>query len=104
IICTVFLSGKDIKDSFNYLLVMLGGNKIFADSITLYLLKYYIVILLLSMYFSTGLFRNMLTRSGKTRLKDVNSVLSPVITVILLVLCTILISYSGSTEILLLKL
>lgn len=104
IICTVFFSGKDIKDSFNYLLVMLGCNKIFADSITLYLLKYYIVILLLSMYFSTGLFRNMLTRSGKTRLKDVNSVLSPVITVILLVLCTILISYSGSTEILLLKL
>lgn len=104
IICIVFLSGKNITDSFNHLLVMLGGNKIFADSVTFYLLKYYIVMLLLCMYFSTGLFRNMLTRSGKTRLKDVNSVLSPVMTVVLLILCTILISYSGSSEMLLLKL
>lgn len=104
IICTVFLSGDSMKQSFNYLLVMLGGNKIFADSLTLYLLKYYIVLLLLCMYFSTSLFRNMLMRSGKTRLKTVMSVLTPVITLVLFILCTILISYSGSSEITLLKL
>jgi len=104
IICMVFLSGKNITQSLNCLLVLLGGNKIFADSVTLYLFKYYIVMLLLCTYFSTNLFRNLLTRSGKNRLNNINSVVSPVMTVILLVLCTILISYSGSSEMLLLSL
>lgn len=104
IICTVFLSGENITQSFNYLLVMLGGNKIFADSLTFYLLKYYIVLLLLCMYFSTSLFRNMLMRSGRNHFKTVISVLSPAVTVILLVVCTALISYSGSSEITMMRL
>lgn len=104
IICMTFLSGKNITQSFNYLLVMLGGNKIFADSITLYLLKYYIVMLLICMYFATNLFKNLLMRSGRTRLKNVISAVSPVITVILLVICTILVSYSGSSGMFLLEL
>lgn len=99
IICMVFLSGRNITQSFNYLLVMLGGNKVFADSVTLYLFKYYIVMLLVCMYFSTGLFRNLLMRSEMTRLKTFISALSPVVTMILLVLCTILISYSGNSGI-----
>lgn len=104
IICMTFLSGKNITQSLNCLLVMLGGNKIFADSITLYLLKYYIVMLLICMYFATNLFKNLLMRSGRTRLKNVISAVSPVITVILLVICTILVSYSGSSGMFLLEL
>lgn len=104
IICMVFISGKNITQSFNYLLVMLGGNKIFADSVTFYFLKYYIVMLLVCMYFSTNLFRNMLMRSGKTHLRNVISAVSPVVTLVLFVVCTILISYSGSTAMFFLKL
>ena len=103
IICMVFLSGNDITQSFNYLLVMLGGNKIFADSITLYLLKYYIIMLLVCMYFSTNLFKNLLIRSDRTRLKSIILLLSPVLTVVSFIICTIFISYSGSSEIFLLK-
>ncbi|MDE6781631.1 MAG: hypothetical protein K2J40_09255 [Ruminococcus sp.] len=104
IICMVFLSGEDITQSVNYLLVMLGGNSIFADSVTLYLLKYYIIMLLICMYFSTSLFRNLLMRPQKNCLKNIISAISPVITVILLVICTILISYTGSSETFILKL
>ena len=103
IICMVFLSGDDITQSFNYLLVMLGGNKIFADSITLYLLKYYIIMLLVCMYFSTNLFKNLLIRSDRTRPKSIILLLSPVLTVVSFIICTIFISYSGSSEIFLLK-
>lgn len=103
-ICAVFLSGENVSYSLHYLLAMLGGNKVFADSQTLYLLKYYIVLLLICMYFSTNLFRNMLMRSGKTKLRVVMGICSPVITVILLAVCTALISYNGSSGMILMKL
>lgn len=104
IICMVFLSGEDITQSVNYLLVMLGGNRIFADSVTLYLLKYYIIMLLVCMYFSTSLFRNLLMRPQKVLLRNIIFAVSPILTMILLVVCTIIISYNGSSEMLLLKL
>ena len=103
-ICAVFLSGENVSYSLHYLLAMLGGNKVFADSQTLYLLKYYIVLLLICMYFSTNLFRNMLMRSGKTKLRVVMGICSPVITVILLAVCTALVSYNGSSGMILMKL
>lgn len=103
-ICAVFLSGENVSYSLHYLLVMLGGNKVFADSQTFYLLKYYIVLLLICMYFSTSLFRNMLMRSGKTKLRIVMGIFSPVITVVLLAVCTALISYNGSSGMILMKL
>ncbi|MDE5772567.1 MAG: hypothetical protein K2I06_13240 [Ruminococcus sp.] len=103
-ICAVFLSGENVSYSLRYLLAMLGGNKVFADSQTLYLLKYYIVLLLICMYFSTSLFRNMLMRSGKTKLKIVMEILSPLITVVLLAVCTALISYNGSSGMILMTL
>ena len=104
IIGMVFLSGENIGQSLNYLLVLLGGNKIFADSLTLYLLKYYIVLMLICTYCSTSLFRNMVMRSGKSRIKSVIALLSPVITLVMLALCTALISYTGSSELSLISL
>lgn len=103
-ICAVFLSGESISYSFNYLLAMLGGNKIFADSLTLYLLKYYTLLLLICTYFSTNLFRNMVMRSGKTKLRMIMGIFSPIMTVFLLAICTALISYNGISEMILMKL
>lgn len=94
----VFLSCENTGQSFNYILVLLGGNKIFADSLTLYLFKYYIVLILICTYCSTSLFRNMVMRSGKSRIKSVIALLSPAVTLIMLALCTALISYTGSSE------
>lgn len=104
IISMVFLSGENITSSTNYLLVLLGGNKIFADSMTLYLLKYYIVLLLICTYCATGLFRNMVMRSGKNYFRTFVEIISPVVTLVMLVLCTAIISYSGSSELFLIRL
>ncbi|MDE6539717.1 MAG: hypothetical protein K2K66_05960 [Ruminococcus sp.] len=104
IIGIVFLSGENIGQSLNYLLVLLGGNKIFADSLTLYLLKYYIVLMLVCTYCSTSLFRNMVMRSGKSHIKSIIALLSPVVTLVMLVLCTAIISYTGSSELYLISL
>lgn len=101
VVCMVFMSCDNVSQALNYLFVMIGGNKIIADSVTWYFLKYYIVVLLICMYFSTNLFRNLLIRSDKTFLKNVISLVSPILTVILFIICTILISYTGSSEMLL---
>ncbi len=100
----VFLAGDSMLDSARYLLVMFGGNRLFADSISVYFFKSYIVVLLISMYASTDLFRNMILRSGKSKLKTAFSAISPVIAAFLLIVCTALISYSGFSDMILLKL
>ena len=104
ILCSVFISGSSIAFSAKYFLVMIGGNGNIADTQAFYLIKSYIVLLLLAMYASTDLFRNMMVRSGKKNIRIAVNIASPVIVVILLVVCTALISYSGSSGMLLMKL
>ncbi|WP_295087465.1 MBOAT family O-acyltransferase [Ruminococcus sp.] len=104
IICSVFLSGSSISYSFRYILIMIGGNANIADSQAFYLIKSYIVLILLAMYASTDLFRNMMTRSGKKKLKIALNIMSPIMVTVLLIICTALLSYSGSSEMLLIKL
>lgn len=96
IIFAVFLSGDDVSYSLNYLLAMLGGNKIFADSLTLYLVKCYSAILLVCVYVSSGLFGNMVSKCGKT----IADIVSPILTVVFLAVCTAFISYSGHSALL----
>ncbi|MCM1133123.1 MAG: hypothetical protein NC340_06590 [Ruminococcus flavefaciens] len=103
-ILMTFLSCGSIGDSFRYIWAMLGGNRIFADSLTSYLVKSYIIILLTAMYMATDLFRNTVNRINRTRFRIVVSVLSPVILVILFAVCTSLISYTGSSENILIQL
>ena len=103
-IFSVFLSGDSISYSLRYLLIMIGGGSGFADTFSLYLLKSYIVVLLITMYASTDLFRNMLMRSGKNRIRTAATIVSPFVVVGLLIVCTALISYGGSSEMLLIKL
>ncbi len=104
VIASVFLSGENISYSLKYLLVMLGGNRSFADSISFYFIKSYIVILLISVYAATSLFRNLMMRSGKNWIRNAVIVVSPAIVLALMIVCTIMISYSGSSEMILLRL
>lgn len=103
VICSVFISGDSLAYSLRYLFAMIGGNRQMADAQSLYLLKSYILILLISMYASTNLFRNLMMRSGRSRVRNIITVLSPVVVLSVMILCTILISYRGSSEMILLK-
>lgn len=103
-ICSVFFFGDSMNYSFHYFLAMIGGNNNIADNVSFYLLKSYIVVLLVSTYAATDLFRNLIERSKKRVINITVGILSPVCMVLLLAVCTAVISYSGSSEMLLLKL
>lgn len=100
----VFLSGDSLLFSLKYLIAMIGGNGMIFDSQGFYLFKSYIALLLITVYASTNLFRNMLNRSRKSRLNSFVMTVSPFIVVFTLLVCTALISYSGSSEMLLIEL
>ncbi|MDE6796720.1 MAG: hypothetical protein K2J36_01720, partial [Ruminococcus sp.] len=57
-----------------------------------------IVFLLIFIYCTTSLFRNMIMRSGNDYIIKAIAVISPVVTILMLILCTALISYTGSSE------
>ena len=104
IICTVFISGDDIDYSVKYLLAMIGGNGSVADSQSFYLMKSYIVLLLITMYAATDLFRNMMMRTRRKKVRLLVNFVSPMIVIALLAACTALMSYNGVSEMLLLRL
>ena len=101
---TVFFFGDDLGYSVKYLFAMVGGNGEIADVQAFYLLKSYVVLLLVTMYAATDLFRNMMMRSGKSKVRIAVAAASPLIAVAVLLLCTSLISYSGSSDMLLIRL
>ena len=103
-VLSVFLFCDSISHSLYFIFAMIGGNKIIADYITVYLLRNYVVVFLVCLYASTSLFRNMMTRSGNSKLKNVISVMSPVILIVLLIICTALMSQNGSSETVLIRL
>lgn len=104
VVCSAFMAGDSLSYSLKYLFAMIGGNRLIADSLSLYLLKSYILILLISIYASTNLFRNLMIRSGRRKVRNIITALSPFIVLSLMILCTVLISYRGSSEMILLKL
>lgn len=57
-----FFSQSSLMDSFMFLKALLGGNNNFADSLSFYFLKSYIVILLIAIYTSTDLFKNLMEK------------------------------------------
>lgn len=103
LVCSELIASGDLAYSLKYFFAMVGGNRIVADSHSLYLLKSYILILLISMYASTNLFRNLMLRSGRIRVRNIVTVMSPLAVLSVMILCTILISYRGSSEIILLQ-
>lgn len=104
IVSTVFFMGDSIGWSLKYLLAMLGGSKMLADSLSGYLLKSYIIILIVSIYASTSMFMGLMLRSGKTRIHSALNIISPIILMALMAICSIMISYSGSSDAVILKL
>ncbi|MDE6784832.1 MAG: hypothetical protein K2J26_05615 [Ruminococcus sp.] len=102
ILMSVFLMSDGISDSFRYLWAMAGGNGIIADSLAAYFARYYIVVLLASVYASTDLFKNMVVRAEKSRFRWAVYIFSPAVSLLLLMVCTALMSYSGSSGLLLL--
>lgn len=98
ILCTVFFSGRSLSYSFRYLFALIGGNGSFTDAQSFYLLKYYLVLILISVYAATDLFRNMVRRLGKTKAKNLIPAVSPLMMLAALAVCTALISYSGSSD------
>lgn len=101
---TVFFAGDSLSESFMYFLAMVGGNNNLADQSGLYLLKSYAVILIVSMLASADLFRRFTSRSPRKPMRYVTNILSPVISILFLIICTALISYSGTAEMILIHL
>lgn len=103
-ISMVFISCESISESLRYIWAMIGGNRMIADSLTAYLCKSYIIVLLVAVYSSTDLFRNTINRINGTRFRFITLIISPVLTVILFAVCTAMISYTGSSENILIQL
>ncbi len=101
---TVFLFQGSIVQGARYIAVMFGGNGNLADSPAAYMLKYYIVILLIAVYASTDLFRNTMARIKESRFKGILTLLTPITAMFLLILCTSLMSFSGQSDAMLIKL
>lgn len=95
---TVFLAQGSISRGFKYIGIMFGGNGNLADSAAAHMLKYNIVIILLAIYASTDLFRNTISRVKESRFKGILAVLTPVVSAVLLLICTALMSFSGQSE------
>lgn len=104
IVCSVFLAGSSPAYSGRYLLAMLCGNGVIADGQAFYLLKSYIVMLLAAIYAASDLFRNMMSRTGKKKVRNVITAASTLVVLAALIICTALLSYSGSSEMLIMKL
>lgn len=104
LLVSIFMSGDSISYSLSYLLAMIGGNRNLADTLSLYLFRNYIVMLLISLYASTNIFRNMINRSGKGRLRKIFIVSTPILAILLLTVCTAMMSYSGYSGLKLIKL
>ncbi|MBR3970317.1 MAG: hypothetical protein IKJ87_04490 [Ruminococcus sp.] len=94
----VFLARGNISSSLGYFAVMFGGNGNLADSFAVYLLKYYIVILLVAVYASTDLFRNTIARVKDMRFGRAVSSLAPAVLLVLLFICTAFMAYSGQSD------
>ena len=96
-LCAVFLSANSVTTGAGVLWAMIGGTRLIADSLTFYLLRSYIVVLLIAMYASTDLFRNALTRAARSKLSGLIYAAKPPAVLLLLALCTAFIAYSGSS-------
>lgn len=100
-VCSVFFFGDNVVYSLKYLVALIGGNNGIADSASLYLLKMYIVLLLIAAYLSTDLFRNLIERSKKKWLNYLINAASPIVIMCLLIICTAKMSYTGVSDMML---
>lgn len=103
-VLAVFISNDSISASVHYFFAMIGGTGVIVDQLTTYFLRSYVVALIITMYAATDLFKNMISRLMQTRFRIVVSIFKPVVMMALFAICTALISYSGCSEMILVRL
>lgn len=95
----ILFSQNSMTDSFMFLKALIGGNNIIADELSFYLFKSYIVILLIAVYASTDLFKNLVE---KVREKEIFSIpcnaIMPVIDMFCLIVSIAVITAEGTRE------
>ncbi len=98
LIWTIFLSTKNLADAFGYIPVLFGKYKI-ADSLSVYLLKEYCLIIVLSVFASTKIFSRLMKKAKKNKYTErAILILTPIVTLGLIAVCTVLMSADGSSE------
>ena len=98
---TIFFFGDSISYSFYYFLALIGGNNNIADSLSLYLLRNYIILIMAGFIFASGVRKLFLQHKA---VKTAENLISPFVILFLLVVCTAVISYSGSAGSILIEL
>ena len=89
IISFLIFSNDNLVDIGHNFRNMFGFNNIsLIDKQTIYYLRSYIVIFIISIIASTPLLKNIVTNISKTKFKLVIDILEPIVYIILLILCT----------------
>jgi len=99
-----FFSGNSVSVAMRSIGAMTGSSRTLADALSVYLIRSYSVLLLVCMYASSDLFRTTLIRTANTKLRSFMTGAKPVLMLLLLIACTAFMSYSGSSEMLLVRL
>lgn len=94
----IFFFGDTLSYSFRYFLALIGGNNNIADSVSLYLLKSYGLLIAVGALAASGIFRKYLYGSKLKPVRKIVRFMQPVFTMLILAVCTALISYSGVCE------
>lgn len=93
----IFFSQSSLKDSLIFIKALLGGNHGFADSLSFYLLKSYIVILLIAIYTSTDLFKNLTEKIKDSEYLSIPfGIVMPFVDIILLIISISIIVSDGN--------
>ncbi|MBQ8297024.1 MAG: MBOAT family protein [Ruminococcus sp.] len=100
-ICSVFFFGESLSYSLRYFTAIIGANSGLADKVSLYLLKEYILIILACVIASSSLYKELSERFSYKWLRRIRAFAAPVILTGLLAICTIEMSYTGVSEMML---
>ena len=94
----VFFFSDSIVYTLRYFTGILSINSGIADASSVYLFKTYAFVLLLSLIAAGGIHERIFNRIRKKRFSSLLELIFPLLTAGLLILCTVEMSYSGSSE------
>jgi len=95
----IFFSQSSLNNSLLMIKSILGGSRHIIDSLSLYLLKSYAVILLIAIYASTDLFKNLTEKIKDSRYFSFwFSIIMPFVDLILLIVSIAIITAGGSSS------
>lgn len=102
-VCVSVFSLESSSKLIRHFGTLLGSGG-FADSSTLYLIREYTFILIAAAYFSSALTHKLIRRISKMKAADKIGLIQPIVIAALLVVCTVLLAGSGSSQQLFLRL